>query len=265
MVRCNKNIKRYKPNSLGSLYVNEAIDTKDGRPIIYIGGQVEHRAHVIENKVINNKFDDFFVAKWVYEYPIGRNIQDSNARNFAKNLLAALKEAKLYDVDIISHSFGGMIASYASTDPCIHRVYAVHPPILGTPLANPGVFEEYRKKMSLYQNTLYQIMKRLINTGYGFEQDSFNGVDFSEVDLNKLLVIGGYIDTEFEKSKFYLALSEMITLYNMQKNDGIVTFDEEIFKKIGINYLKQDGCINHTQSGSEIVLSRVRKMAKKGM
>ena len=265
MAGCNKNIKRYKPNSLGSLYVNEKIDTENERPIIYIGGQMEHRVHVIENIVVNNKYDDFFAAKWVYEYPIGKNIGDSNARNFAKNLLEALKDANLYDVDIISHSFGGMIASYASKDPRIHKVYAVHPPILGTPLANPKVFEKYQKRMSLYQNVLYQIMKRLINTGYGFEQDSFNGADFREVDLNKLLVIGSYIDSEVEKSKFYSALSEMISFCKMQKNDGIVIFDEDVFNQMGINFYKQEGFINHTQSGSEKVLSRVRQMVKKGM
>ena len=93
MTGCNRYIKRYKPNALGSLYVNEKIDTENERPLIYIGGQVEHRAHVIENIVVNNRSDDFFAAKWVYEYPIGKNIRESNARNFAKNLLEALKEA----------------------------------------------------------------------------------------------------------------------------------------------------------------------------
>lgn len=40
--------EKYKPNVLGSLYVDSEKVKNGDRPIIYIGGQMEHRCHVLE-------------------------------------------------------------------------------------------------------------------------------------------------------------------------------------------------------------------------
>ena len=48
MVNYRKNRKRFIYNNLGSLYVNEQALKKDQKISIYIGGQLEHRIHRIE-------------------------------------------------------------------------------------------------------------------------------------------------------------------------------------------------------------------------
>ncbi len=120
MYNYRKGKKRYKPNEFGSLYIKD-IDPNE-RPVIYIGGQMEHRWHILEQTGLT--FDpghNMFNGNWFYDYPIWTsNKGEINGEGFKNNLLKALEEAKLSDVDLITHSYGGIVGALASKDPKIH-------------------------------------------------------------------------------------------------------------------------------------------------
>lgn len=95
--------KRIKPNDLGSLYLSNKID-QNKRPILYIGGQIEHRFHIIEQSGVT--FDvghSMFDGSWFYDYSIVKgDKKEINCLNFANNLVLALEEAKIGDVDLVT-------------------------------------------------------------------------------------------------------------------------------------------------------------------
>lgn len=190
MVDYKEGKKRYKPNKLGSLYINK--DKIGERPIIYIGGQMEHRLHLLEQ--IGKTFDpghNLFDGSWFYDYPIFKYDKSLiNGKEFAKNLIESLKLANLLDVDLVTESYGGIIGAYATKSNIIHRVYAIHPPILGTLLANPKEFKKINSELIIKEKILLLLLRLIVNEKYGFEKDNFTGIDLSEVDLNKLILIG---------------------------------------------------------------------------
>ena len=256
--------KRYVPNSLGSLYINESKINDNERPIIYIGGQMEHRCHVLEQTGIT--FDpghNLFTGNWFYDYSVfSRHKSNINGENLAKNLELSLKQANLCDVDLITHSFGGIIAALASKNDRIHAIYAIHPPITGTPLANPKIIEKYNSLLNKSELFLLQLLKIVVNTEYGFENDSYTGVDFRKVDLNKLVVIGSNLDPEKEEG-IPLGLYNIIKKTSDMENDGVVIFDESTFNNLGINYIKEDKNINHFDSGNEESLYSAYQLSRK--
>ena len=139
MIDYRKGKERFKPNVLGSLYVDRAKVQEGERPVIYIGGQMEHRCHVLEQTgKTGDPGHNMFSGSWFYDYPVfGYDKEAINAENFTANFLEARSMSGLDDIDLVTESFGGIIGAYASRDSRIHKVYAVHPPIKGTPLANP--------------------------------------------------------------------------------------------------------------------------------
>ena len=111
---------------------------------------------------------------------------------YFENILP-LEEANLTDVALITESYGGLIAAEATKSDRIATAIAIHPPIIGTPLANPRYVAMYKKLLTNYQKLLLQGLKLLINPEYGFEIDNFKGADLTKVDLDKLIVVGNYL------------------------------------------------------------------------
>lgn len=257
---------RYKVNELGSLYVDEKKLSDNVQPIIYIGGQMEHRGHIIEQSgYTSDKNHNLFTGSWMYEYStVSSNKQEINSKNFSENLLQALKEAHLGNVILVTHSHGGLVGSYASKSELIDKVICFHSPLLGTPLANLDI-EKCKLLLQKYQYLLSKLIKLVTNAEYGFQTDNFHGItNLDEVDLNKILMIGNYIDINNENNKLILAAYEIIFSLTNYKSDGVVIFEPELFEHMGINYLQSEEHINHLKSSdSEYIkntLSRVLKI-----
>lgn len=259
MINYRKGKTRYKPNELGSLYVDEAKLNPNEQPIIYIGGQMEHRFHMLEQTgLTGDPGHNMFTGSWFYDYPLDSySKRECNAENFAKNLLQTLDEANLQDVIFITESFGGSIASLATKSERVDKVIAIHPSIVGTPLADPKYLEEYKKYFNRKQKAILHLLKFVVDPEYGFEQDNFYGIDLRKVDLNKLLVVGNYIDKKTEKNPVVLETSDMIEKVASVRSDGIVVFEPETFDALGINYLQEDEHNNHFTAGSKEHITKV--------
>lgn len=253
MINYRQGKTRYKRDELGSLYVDETKLNSNEQPIIYIGGQMEHRCHILEQTgLTQDPGHNMFTGSWFYDYPVCSSHKETfNAENFAQNLMWSLKEANLHDVVLITESFGGNIAAYATASEEVSQVIAIHPSILGTPLANPKYVECYKHMFTKYQKMILQTLKVLINPRYGFEQDNFKGVDLTKVDLNKLLVVGNYLDLSQETNPLLKETYSMIKIITGLRNDGIVTFEPSTFESLGINYLQETKNNNHFDAGSK--------------
>ncbi len=255
-----ENKERYKPNELGSLYIDDSKLSTNERPIIYIGGQMEHRCHVLEQ--CGKTFDmghEIFTGSWFYDYPvILRDKSKITAEAFAANFLEALNQSGLKEIDIVTESFGGLIGSYVSKDPRVHRIYAVHPPITGTPLANPDLVRQYSELYSKQERLISLLVQRIIDKRYGFEKDNAKGVDLRKVDLNKLLVIGSAVDDQ-EQSDLVRNLYSIIYKISGLPSDGVVIFDEELFRQKGINFVRESRPLNHFDAGSEERLHEIKE------
>lgn len=268
MVNYRKDRERINVNALGSLYIDKGLD-ENSRPVIYIGGQMEHRLHVIEQTGVT--FDvghKLFDGSWFYDYPTTGTKSNINTENFADNLLKSLEAADLYDVDIITESFGGLIAASASKSPRIHKVVAIHPPILGTPLASNDVVLDALSKLEKKQRIIAQIVNFVVNDRYGFQQDNAKGIINSKIldsiDFSKLTVVGSNMDRENDKSKVAKYLYDLIYALEGKESDGVVLFDEERFKSLGINYIKETSPTNHFAANSKNNIMRAAAMTLEG-
>lgn len=259
MINYRQGKKRYQPNDLGSLYIDESKLSLNEQPVIYIGGQMEHRFHTIEQMgITGDPGHNMFTGSWFYDYPLSTNNKHIyNAENFANNLIKALDEARLTNVVFITESFGGTIASYATKSDRVDKVIAIHPSILGTPLANPKYLEDYQQYFNAKQRAILMLLRLIVDSSYGFEQDNFNGLDLNRVDLDKLLVVGSYIDRTKEKNKIILELDDMIQKVSANRSDGIVMFEPRQFEQLGIPYMMEDEHINHFQAGSKEHIAKV--------
>ena len=253
MINYRQGKTKYKPNNLGSLYVDESKLNPNEQPVIYIGGQMEHRCHILEQSGFTaDPGHNIFTGSWFYDYPvISKSKETFNTENFTANLLASLKEANLSDVVLITESFGGMIAAEATKSDLVSKAITIHPPILGTPLANPEYLESYRHMLTRYQRILLSALKVLINPEYGFEQDNFKGIDLKRVDLNKLIVVGNYLDLPTEKNSLLKETYEIIRIITSYQSDGVVVFEPSEFDRLGINYLQETKHNNHFDAGSK--------------
>lgn len=258
MVKYRDDRERINVDALGSLYIDKELDD-NFRPVIYIGGQMEHRLHKYENKT-GITFDvghGLFDGSWFYEYSTKKKYTKSNINtlNFADNLIKSLEVANLDDVDIITESYGGLIAACASKSKRIHKVVAIHPPILGTPLASNDTIKDALDKLEKEQRKIAKWVNRIVNDRFGFEQDNANGINNSKIldsiDFSKLTVVGSNMDRENDKSKTAKRLYDLIYALTGEKSDGVVLFDEEKFKSFGINYIKEKCPTNHFDAGSE--------------
>lgn len=259
MINYRQGKKRYKPNELGSLYVDESKLNQNEQPVIYIGGQLEHRLHILEKTGLTaDPGHNMFTGSWIYEYPIlKKNKSEYNAINFSSNLLKCLKEAKLNDVVLVTESYGGTIASIATKSELVDKVIAIHPSILGTPLANPYYLDDYKKYFNKRQIAILNILKKVVNPEYGFEQDNFNGIDLRQVDLDKLLVVGSYINKETETNPIIQETYDMIEKVTSYRNDGVVIFEPKVFEQLGIPYLQEDTNNNHLEAGAKDHITKV--------
>lgn len=262
MINYRKGKIKYKPNNLGSLYVDESKLNKDEQPVIYIGGQLEHRCHIAEQTGFT--FDpghNMFTGSWFYDYPLfSSNKSSFNVENFTSNLLEGLKESGLKDVVLITESFGGMIAASATKSDLVSKAIAIHPPILGTPLANPKYVECYKNLLTKYQKLLLNALKILINPDYGFEQDNAKGIYLKNVDLNKLVVVGNYLNMDTEQNALLKETYEIIRIITSYRSDGVVIFEPSEFERLGINYLQESKNNNHFAAGTE---ENIRETYKK--
>lgn len=265
MINYRQGKKRYKPNILGSLYIDETKLNNNERPIIYIGGQMEHRCHILEQTGYTaDPGHNMFTGSWFYDYPLFSNDKASyNTANFTTNLLTALEEANLTDVALITESYGGLIAAEATKSDRIATVIAIHPPIIGTPLANPRYVAMYKKLLTNYQKLLLQGLKLLINPEYGFEIDNFKGADLTKVDLDKLIVVGNYLDIPNEQNALLKETYQMIKIITGYHSDGVVAFDPEEFEHLGINYHLESKNNNHFAAGTKENIEEAAKLILK--
>lgn len=263
MVNYRKDRKRFAPNGLGSLYINQNALESIGKAKIYIGGQLEHRLHRIEQ--CGYTFDighSMFDGSWFYDYPINTNDNSVyNAENFAQNLLASIEMSGLEEVDIVTESFGGLIASYASKSDLVGNIVAIHPPILGTPLADITKYAKYYNRLNLNEKILYGIVKKLIDSSYGFEQNNFGLIDYDKMDLDKILVVGSSVVPEKED---YLvkSLYSLIMDLTGYRSDGVVVFEKELFDRIGIKFILDEQPTNHFDAGSKKHIEKTLALVK---
>ena len=248
---------RYKVNELGSLYFDWTKYDQTKMPVIYIGGQMEHRLHILEQCGYSlDAGHNLFAGSWHYDYPIF-NYDKSyvNAFNFADNLIKAIASAGLDEVVLITESHGGLIGAFATISPRIHKVIAIHPPILGTPLADKEMLKSNYFKFSLIHKGIYQIINLLINFNYGFEQDNkmgiYNPLLFKNVNLDKLIVVGSSVDITKENNYLVKELYDLIIKLTDKKSDGVVIFEPKELEKLGINYLVEDISLNHFKAGAK--------------
>ncbi len=261
MSNYRNNKERYIPNKLGSLYVNSAKLNENERPVIYIGGQMEHRFHVLEQTGYSADLGhNMFTGNWFYDYPVMFYDKSLvNATNMADNLLESLRMAHLHEVDLVTESFGGMIGAYASKSDLIHNVYAIHPPIFGSPLADSSILETYKSEFNDYEKKLLKLVKFLVNPNYGFEQENAKGLDLSRSNLDKILVIGSCIDPTMEKNKMVLGCYCLILKATKRKSDGVVLLEDNLFDKYGINHINDLKSTNHIDAGSQEYLNYVKE------
>lgn len=259
MLNYKKGKTRYKPNNLGSLYIDEKNLTDNDQPIIYIGGQMEHRCHILEQTGYTaDPGHNMFNGSWFYDYPItAKNKSLFNAENFANNLVQTLEEANLHDIILLTESFGGTIAALATQSDRVAKVIAIHPSITGTPLANPTFLATYKQDFDPKQKLILAGINFLINQNYGFEMDNFLGIDLSKTNLDKILVVGSSINKGTEQNPLILQTNDMLEKVTGYKNDGIVLFDERQLANLGINYLVEPESLNHFAAGSKENIERV--------
>lgn len=253
-----KGKERFRPNKLGSLYLRKNIDKEDAT--IYIGGQMEHRFHILEQTgftydVGHNMFD----GSWFYDYPLSGNKRMYSTENFAKNLTICLDEAKLENVTLITESAGGLIGAYASKSPRIQKVIAIHPPVLGTPLADGRLLENPKLNYTAEEKMLIFIIRHIVNRDYGFERDNLNGLVLSKADLDKLIVLSSKLNRETEKNQMLVRLYDLIIKTTGLKTDGVVVYDPKKLAQLGIKYLENEPELNHIDANSREYLADVYK------
>lgn len=252
-------------NELGSLYIDKSKLKDTKQPIIYIGGQMEHRVHILEQS--GYTFDqnhNVYTGSWMYDYPIfSKNKKEIDAKNFSKSLLETLKLAKLKNVILVSNSHGGLIAAYTTKSEIIDKVICIHSPLLGTPLANLKTLKNSNLALTKKEKLLMHLINLCIDSRYGFEQDNYNGVDLNQIDLNKLIIVGNFIDENIQNNKLLLETSKIIKKITGFNSDGVVIFDSSQFKKLGINYLQSDQKANHFNSSNVDYIEKNTKKALK--
>ena len=261
MINYKKGKKKYKINNLGSLYIDENKLNPNEQPIIYIGGQLEHRYHIIEQTgITSDPGHNMFTGSWFFDYPIlSKNKESYNTESFTKTFLKLLKESGLKDVILISESYGGMLAAEATSSELVSKSISIHPAILGTPLANPSYMEQYKKLLTKYQRLLLRGIKLLINTDYGFEQDIVKGIDLNKVNLNKLIVIGNYLNIDTEQNNLLKETYEMIRIITSYRSDGVVIFEPKEFERLGINYQQETKHLNHFDANKKENIEEVKQ------
>lgn len=261
IVNYRANRDRIKINELGSLYLDKDMQ-KDYRPTIYIGGQMEHRLHRLENAT-GRTFDSghyMFDGSFMYEYFNHGTKSDINTLNFADNLVKSIEKAGIDEVDIITESYGGLIAACASKSKRIHKVIAIHPPILGTPLASNDVILDNLNKLERSQKLLAGAVTLVVNDYFGFEKENYLGINNSDIlksiDFNKLTVVGSALDRENDPSWLACSLYDIIYAITGEQSDGVVIYNEETLRKYGINYFTEIAQKNHFDAGSKKNLLR---------
>ena len=266
MENYRKDKVRFQPNNLGSLYVTKEGLGKDD-PTIYIGGQMEHRFHVIEQTgYTGDPGHNMFDGSWFYDYPLWGKKSEYNIENFAKNLQDALEEAKLENVTLVTESAGGLIGAYATSNPRIKKVVAIHPPIIGTPLADASKMASMIEEKTREDKMLLGLLNIIVNTNYGFEHDNYNGVNLDKIDLDKLLVVSSKLNKLTEKNKVAIKTHDLIYKATGLESDGVVVYDQDTLSRLGIKYLENEVELNHFDAGSKKyindVYTRTRRLGK---
>lgn len=249
--------ERIKVDEFGSLYIDYDKIKSIERPVIYIGGQMEHRCHVLEQTGYTaDPGHNMFSGSWFYDYSVFKKDKGQfNTKNFSGNLLEALHKASVGEVDLVTESYGGLIGAYASSSPLIHKVVAIHPPILGTPLADKRMIEYAIKHLELKQRLIARLINIVVNNEYGFEKENSLGIYNNKIkdatDLTKLIVVGSTIDYEHEKNEIAKKLYSLILKLTGKQSDGVVIFDKEELKRLGISYIEEDNNLSHFDAGSK--------------
>ncbi|HAB67428.1 MAG TPA: hypothetical protein DCE23_08685 [Firmicutes bacterium] len=269
MINYRKGKEKIKIDEYGSLYIDYDKINPNERPIIYIGGQMEHRCHILEQTGYTaDPGHNMFDGSWFYDYStLTKDKSNINVQNFTKNLLDALKQAHIGAVDLVTESYGGLIGAYASSSPLIHKVVAIHPPILGTPLANKKLIRYAIKQLEFEYKLLAHLINIILNDQYGFEQENKNGIYDSRIrdntDLSKLIVVGSHIDYNTEKNELIKSLYKLILKLTNKQSDGVVIFEPSELQKLGITYIEEDTHLSHFDAGSKENIEKAKIKALK--
>lgn len=264
MINYREGKERIKVNNYGSLYIDRNKINSNERPIIYIGGQMEHRCHILEQTGFTaDPGHNMFCGSWFYDYSIlSKDKSQYNTKNFAENLLCALEKAHIGDVDLVTESYGGLIGTYATKSPLINKVVAIHPPILGTPLADKKMMEYAIKHLELEQRLISRIINIVVNNEYGFEQENSLGIYDKKLaavaDLTKLIVVSSSINATEEKNTLVKKLYSLILELTGKESDGVVIFDKKDLEKLGIPYIEEDNHPSHFDAGSKDNIERAK-------
>lgn len=261
MVNFTKGRKKYKLDKLGSLYINEKF--KSDIPTIFIGGQMEHRRHILEQTTGLSPEPGYamFDGCWFYNYPItDKDKSKFNATNFSDSLLFLLSHAGIKKVNLMTESYGGTIGAYASRSDIINKVVAVHPPILGSPLA----WDNLLKLDLTSRQKLFAILTNIVvDSRYGFQKDNAKPTDLRNVDLNKLIVVGSNLIRETEKNIVLRETYDVIMAASGMESDGVVIYNEDEFNRLGINYIREQIPTNHEDASHKEAIDRAYKLTLK--
>lgn len=235
------------------------------KPLVFINGQMDHRIQAVETFTNITKpwcyqysgyyqYDDNLHTPYIflYDYPIhgiDRSKIDLNA--FASGLIKSFEELKLSDIDIMSQSCGGMIATLASKNERVDRVVAMHSPIYGSPLLQSEKYKKYLKNMTLAEKTLFALIGILVDENFGFMQNNKYG--FSNIeqvgDLSKIIFTTSNISNKSSKNMLGNFIAEIIYKYLGVHSDGVVTYDKERMDSDGLTYVDENN-ISHFEMGN---------------
>lgn len=252
---------KYKINKLGSLYISEKWISDI--PIVYVGGQMEQWSHLINQATGYVKEPGYamFDGCFVYEYPIDdKDKSKINAINFSNTLLALLQEAKINRVNLITESYGGTIGAYASKSKIIDTVTAIHPPILGSPLAWENLLDI---NLPGRQRLFAFLSKTIVDSRYGFQKDNAKITDLRLVDLNKLIVVGSNLNRQKDKNFIMKETYDVIMEASGMESDGVVIFNDLEFNRLGINFIKEKNPINHEDASHKEAIEEAYKLTLK--
>lgn len=243
LVNFHKDKIRYKIDNLGSLYISK--NWNSDIPTIFVGGQMEHFSQFIGQKSGLTKEPGYitFDGCFAYEYSINEKDKSIiNAINFSNSLLRLLKESGIKRANLITESYGGTIGAYASKSKVIDTVVAVHPPVLGSPLAWENLLSF---NMTIRQKIFAFLANIVVDSRYGFQKDNSKIIDLRLVDLNKFVVVGSNLDRQKDKNFIMKETYDVILAVAGMESDGVVIFNELEFNRLGINYIKEENPTNH--------------------
>ena len=260
MKKLNRNnLKLISSELEGDLYSCYSELEEKNKPLLFIRDHITTGFHpaaiayglnkkLTVNDICFNHYDEFIHKPyiWVYNYAKSYSSKDYHkASNFAKSLLVSLELNKIGNVDILGEGLGGIVAMYASLSSKVDKVLAIHPPILGAPIADIDLLRE--KAKTFRQRLILMALNQIIDSCYGYNIENMNG--YSDINkrcrLEKIKVVGSSIVGYEKNNNLEQLLSELIYDCTGIGNDGVSLWDQEMLTRMGFDVVNDDVPVSH--------------------